>query len=67
MGDELSTEIQALIGNIRQVVKEVAGIDCRIELVSRQIGLPLTSSGKLSRTQAKAWFLNSTFTRPPAS
>ena len=60
-------EIQALIGNIRQVVKEVAGIDCRIELVSRQIGLPLTSSGKLSRTQAKAWFLNSTFTRPPAS
>ena len=57
-------EIEVLLGNIRQVVKEAAGIDCRIELVSRQIGLPLTSSGKLSRTHAKAQFLNGAFTRP---
>ena len=33
------------------------GVDCRIELVSRQIGLPLTSSGKLSRSRAKARFI----------
>ncbi len=46
-------ETIAPIGNIRQVVKETADVDCRVELVSRQIGLPLTSSGKLSRTQSE--------------
>ena len=57
-------ETIALIGNIRQVVKETAGVDCRVELVSRQIGLPLTSSGKLSRTQAKTRFLSGAYLRP---
>jgi len=50
-------ELQALVGDIRQTVREVAGVDCRIELISRQIGLPLTSSGKLSRSRAKATLL----------
>ena len=50
-------EREGLIGNIRQAVKETVGVDCRIELVSRQIGLPLTSSGKLSRSRAKARFI----------
>ena len=48
---------EALIGNIRQTVRETAGIDCRVELISRRIGLPLTSSGKLSRSRAKAQLL----------
>jgi fatty-acyl-CoA synthase len=46
-----------LAGSIRQIVKETVGVECRIELISRQGGLPLTSSGKLSRTRAKAEFL----------
>ena len=50
-------EREGLIGSIRQAVKETVGVDCRIELVSRQIGLPLTSSGKLSRSRAKARFM----------
>ena len=48
---------EALIGIIRQTVRETAGIDCRVELISRRIGLPLTSSGKLSRSRAKAQLL----------
>ncbi len=50
-------ELKALVGDIRQTVREVAGVDCRIELISRHIGLPLTSSGKLSRSRAKATLL----------
>jgi fatty-acyl-CoA synthase len=50
-------ELDALLGDVRQAVKEATGVDCRIELVSRQTGLPLTSSGKLSRSRAKALFL----------
>ena len=46
-----------LAGSIRQIVKETVGVECRIELISRQGGLPLTSSGKLSRTRAKAEYL----------
>jgi fatty-acyl-CoA synthase len=54
----------ALIGTIRQTVRETAGIDCRVELISRRIGLPLTSSGKLSRSRAKARLLAGTYDRP---
>jgi fatty-acyl-CoA synthase len=56
--------LDALIGTIRQTVRETAGIDCRVELISRRIGLPLTSSGKLSRSQAKARLLSGTYDRP---
>ncbi len=52
-----AAEIEALVGTIRQTVKQTAGVDCRIQLVSRQVGLPLTSSGKLSRTLAKTKFV----------
>lgn len=52
-----SPEIEELVGSIRQAVKESAGVDCRIHLVSRQVGLPMTSSGKLSRSLAKARFV----------
>ncbi|MSP74676.1 MAG: fatty acyl-AMP ligase [Rhodospirillaceae bacterium] len=55
-------ELEALTGSIRQTVKETAGVDCRIELISRKFGLPLTSSGKLSRTHAKAKFIAGDYT-----
>jgi fatty-acyl-CoA synthase len=54
----------ALIGIIRQTVRETAGIDCRVELISRRIGLPLTSSGKLSRSRAKAQLLAGDYAVP---
>ena len=60
-------ELEALIGSIRQTVKETAGVDCRIELISRKFGLPLTSSGKLSRTHAKAKFIAGDYTLPAAA
>ena len=47
-------ELEALAGDIRQTVRETSGVDCRVDLISRQVGLPLTSSGKLSRSRAKA-------------
>lgn len=60
VGDK--AELDALIGDVKQIVKETAGVDCRIELVSRQTGLPLTSSGKLSRARAKAMYLSGSLT-----
>ena len=60
VGDK--AELDALIGDVKQIVKETAGVECRIELVSRQTGLPLTSSGKLSRSRAKAMYLAGSLT-----
>jgi fatty-acyl-CoA synthase len=51
------TDRELLVGDVRQVMKEAVGIDCQIVLISRQVGLPLTSSGKLSRVQAKSKFI----------
>jgi len=48
---------EALEGDIRQQTKEAFGVDGRVVLISRQLGLPLTSSGKLSRSAAKATYL----------
>ena len=62
-----AAELEALTGSIRQTVKENAGVDCRIELISRKFGLPLTSSGKLSRTHAKAKFIAGDYTMPAAA
>ena len=44
-------------GDIRQAVKEAAGVECEVVAVSRQTGLPLTSSGKISRARARATFI----------
>ena len=54
---ESEAERAELIGVIREVVKQTAGIDCRIVLMSRRHRLPLTSSGKLSRTRARDNFV----------
>ena len=50
-------ERETLLGNIKQVVKEAVGVDGRVALIKRQPGLPRTSSGKLSRTQARSKFV----------
>jgi fatty-acyl-CoA synthase len=47
----------ALIGAVHQVVKETVGVDCAVQLLSPSIGLPMTSSGKLSRSRARTRFL----------
>ena len=51
-----AAEREALVGDIRQAVKEAVGVDGRVVLIKRQPGLPRTSSGKLSRTHAKSKF-----------
>ncbi|WP_428661755.1 fatty acyl-AMP ligase [Reyranella sp.] len=48
---------ETLEGDIRQKTKEAFGVDGRVVLISRRLGLPLTSSGKLSRSATKATFL----------
>jgi fatty-acyl-CoA synthase len=48
---------EALEGDIKQRTKEAFGVDGRVVLISRRLGLPLTSSGKLSRSATKARFL----------
>jgi fatty-acyl-CoA synthase len=48
---------ETLEGDIRQKAKEAFGVDGRVVLISRRLGLPLTSSGKLSRSATKARFL----------
>ena len=48
---------ETLEGDIKQKTKEAFGVDGRVVLISRRLGLPLTSSGKLSRSATKARFL----------
>jgi fatty-acyl-CoA synthase len=47
----------ALSGAVQQVVKETVGVDCTVQLLSPSIGLPMTSSGKLSRSRARTHYL----------
>jgi fatty-acyl-CoA synthase len=51
---EAAEEIRSAI---REAVKHAAGIACRIVLLSRRHRLPVTSSGKLSRSRARDNFL----------
>jgi fatty-acyl-CoA synthase len=46
-----------LTASVHQVVREQAGVDCRVVLIPRRPGLPVTSSGKLSRARARANYL----------
>jgi fatty-acyl-CoA synthase len=50
-------ETELLIADIRQKTKEAFSVNARVLLISRRIGLPITSSGKLSRSSTKATFL----------
>jgi fatty-acyl-CoA synthase len=49
-------EREALVGDVKQAVKEAVGVDTLVVLIKRNPGLPRTSSGKLSRTHAKSKF-----------
>ncbi len=48
---------QALARDVAGAVREMISIDCDVALVPPSLGLPTTSSGKLSRTRAKANYL----------
>ena len=52
---------ESLTGDIRQMTKETFGVNARVILISRRVGLPLTSSGKLSRSNTKLNFLAGTY------
>ncbi len=64
-GDE--AEHETLVGQVRQAVREVAGVVATVVLVSRRDGFPMTSSGKLSRSRAKADFVAARAERPTAA
>ena len=48
---------QTLASDVAQAVREAIAVDCDVVLVPPAIGLPTTSSGKLSRSRAKANYL----------
>jgi len=48
---------EALAGDVAQAVREAIAVDCDVVLVPPAMGLPTTSSGKLSRSRAKANYL----------
>ncbi len=48
---------QALASEVALAVREMISVDCQVVLVPPTMGLPTTSSGKLSRSRAKANFL----------
>jgi fatty-acyl-CoA synthase len=48
---------KTLASDVAQAVREAIAVDCDVVLVSPSMGLPTTSSGKLSRSRAKANYL----------
>jgi fatty-acyl-CoA synthase len=48
---------QTLASDVAQAVREAIAVDCDVVLVPPSMGLPTTSSGKLSRSRAKANYL----------
>jgi fatty-acyl-CoA synthase len=53
-GDEAR---RTLAGDVAGAVRETIAVDCDVVLVPPSMGLPTTSSGKLSRSRAKANYL----------
>jgi fatty-acyl-CoA synthase len=60
-GDEARLE---LAREVAGAVREAVAVDCDVVLVSPQLGLPMTSSGKLSRARTKANYLAGLYARP---
>ena len=48
---------KTLASDVAQAVREAIAVDCEVVLVPPTMGLPTTSSGKLSRSRAKANYL----------
>ncbi len=57
---------QTLIRDVEGVVRESVALDCTVVLVPPH-GLPQTSSGKLSRTRARANYLQGIYANPAAA
>ena len=57
-------ELDALLDDLvrRKLLSEERFAEARAHVLSRKFGLPLTSSGKLSRTHAKAKFIAGDYT-----
>ena len=63
-GDEAKA---ALARDVAGAVREAVAVDCDVALVPPAIGLPTTSSGKLSRARAKANYLAGHYAPKPAA
>jgi fatty-acyl-CoA synthase len=48
-------------------VREAVAVDCDVALVAPTVGLPMTSSGKLSRSRVKANYLAGLYSPKPAA
>ncbi len=56
-----------LARDVAGAVREAIAVDCEVVLVAPTIGLPMTSSGKLSRSRAKANYLAGLYAPKPAA
>ena len=63
-GDEARA---ALARDVAGAVRESIAVDCDVALVPPTVGLPTTSSGKLSRARTKANYLAGLYTPKPAA
>ncbi|SKA32424.1 fatty-acyl-CoA synthase [Enhydrobacter aerosaccus] len=63
-GDEARAE---LARDVAGAVREAVVVDCEVVLVPPALGLPMTSSGKLSRARARANYLAGLYAPPPSS
>lgn len=52
----------SLAREVAGAVREAVAVDCEVVLVAPTLGLPMTSSGKLSRSRAKANYLAGLYT-----
>jgi fatty-acyl-CoA synthase len=63
-GDEAKA---ALSRDVAGAVREAVAVDCDVVLVAPSVGLPTTSSGKLSRARTKANYLAGLYAPKPAA
>jgi fatty-acyl-CoA synthase len=63
-GDEAKT---SLARDVAGAVREAVAVDCDVVLVPPTMGLPMTSSGKLSRARTKANYLAGRYDPKPAA
>jgi fatty-acyl-CoA synthase len=57
----------SLVRDVAGAVREAIAVDCDVVLVPPTTGLPMTSSGKLSRSRARANFLAGRYDAKPAA
>lgn len=56
-----------LMRDVAGAVREAVAVDCDVVLVAPTVGLPMTSSGKLSRSRVKANYLAGLYSPKPAA